>query len=112
MNERIKQAFDAEMQAAREHYRRRDFDGAFRHLERAHILGQRSAWRHTRSHLWMLRLGWVARDWQEVRGQLPRILAALLLSRLWVPLGNSGRSRVSAIRPMPVPQDLRPYLEK
>ena len=36
-----------------------------------------------------------------------RMVAALLSSRVWVPLGNTGRARVSAFRPMPVPPDLR-----
>ena len=58
----------------------------------------------------MLRAGWALRDWHEVFGQLPRILAALLFSRLWVPLGNTGRARVSAFAPMPVDEELRRLL--
>ena len=46
-------------------------------------------------------------DLREVLGQLPRIVASILFSRLWVPCGNSGRARVSAFKPMPVPDDLR-----
>jgi hypothetical protein len=80
-------------------------------LERAHILGQRLPLWHARSHWLMLRAGWQQRDWREVAGQLPRILAALLFSRIWVPLGNSGRARVSAFRPMPISEDLRRLLE-
>ena len=46
-------------------------------------------------------------DLREVVGQLPRIVAAILFSRVWVPRGNSGRARVGAFKPMPVPDDLR-----
>lgn len=80
-------------------------------LERAHILGQRLSLPHARAHWLMLRAGWQLRDWREVAGQLPRILAALLFSRLWVPLGNSGRARVSAFKPMPLSAELQRLLE-
>ena len=53
-----------------------------------------------------------ARDWREVSGQLPRIFAALLFSRIWVPLGNSGRARVSAFQPMPLSEELRRLLDE
>ncbi|WJN60268.1 DUF3703 domain-containing protein [Pseudomonas sp. SO81] len=80
-------------------------------LERAHILGQRLSLAHARAHWLMLRAGWQLRDWREVVGQLPRIFAALLFSRLWVPLGNSGRARVSAFQPMPLSEELRRLLD-
>ena len=63
--------------------------------------------RHTHVHWLMLAAGWRRRDWREAAGQAPRILASVLFSRLWVPKGNSGRARVSAFAPMPVPADLR-----
>jgi len=40
-------------------------------------------------------------------GQVPRIVAKILFSRLWVPRGNSGRARVSAFKPMPVAADIQ-----
>ncbi|MGB5104638.1 MAG: DUF3703 domain-containing protein, partial [Steroidobacteraceae bacterium] len=83
----------------------------FRHLERAHILGQRSTRLHVRSHVGMLGVGWRRRDAREVSGQLARIVAAALFSRLWVPVGNTGGANVSAMRSMPVPADLRAILD-
>lgn len=103
----LRQAF-AEAEAA---LGRGDPSGALAWLERAHVLGQRLSLPHARSHWLMLRAGWMLRDWREVAGQLPRILAALLFSRLWVPLGNSGRARVSAFRPMPIDEELRRLLD-
>jgi hypothetical protein len=55
----------------------------------------------------MLMAGFLRRDVREVLGQIPRIVASLLFSRTWVPVGNTGRARVSAVKPMPVPDDLR-----
>lgn len=80
---------------------------AFHHLERAHILSQRHTWWHVRVHWQMLTLGWSQRDWREVRGQLVRLPAALLFSRIWIPLGNTGGAGVRATQPMPVPHDLK-----
>jgi hypothetical protein len=58
----------------------------------------------------MFKLGWQTGDFREVAGQLPRIVAAVLFSRLWVPLGNTGRARVSAFAPMPVSDELQQLL--
>lgn len=79
-------------------------------LERAHILTQRLPLAHTRSHWLMLRAGWQQRDYREVLGQALRMPAALLFSRLWVPLGNTGRARVNAFKPMPIAEELRQLL--
>ena len=86
-------------------------DEALLWLERAHILAQRRPWLHARSHWLMLRAGWQLRDMREVSGQIPRIVAALLFSRIWVPIGNTGRARVSAFQPMPISEELRRLME-
>src|SRR4029453_7351028 len=85
---------------------------AFTHLDPAHILGQRLTSFHVRTHIAMLRLGWSRRDIREVAGQIARILAAALLPRIWVPLGNTGGANVPATRPMPIPADLRAILDR
>jgi hypothetical protein len=84
---------------------------AFHHLERAHILSQRHTLQHVHVHWLMLQLGASMGAWREVLGQLTRIVAAAVFSRIWVPVGNTGRANVSAVKPMPVPGDLRSILE-
>jgi hypothetical protein len=84
---------------------------AFARFERAHILGQRSTRMHMRAHAAMLKLGWRRRDHREVIGQLSRIVAAALFSRIWIPEGNTGGANVSALKPMPIPDDLKRILE-
>jgi hypothetical protein len=96
-----------EVRLARQALQRRDFETCFLHLERAHVLAQRVTGRHTTIHWLMLVAGMRRRDFREVLGQVPRMLASVLFSRLWVPRGNSGRARVSAFKPMPVPRDLQ-----
>ncbi len=102
----IEQAFQQARQAIQE---RRSTD-AFQWLERTHILTQRHPVLHARSHRLMLKLGWQTGDYREVAGQIPRIFAALLFSKIWVPIGNTGRSRISAFKPMPVPEELQSLL--
>ena len=88
----------------------RTFSVCFAHLERAHVLSQRMTARHFTVHWRMLVAGLHRRDAREAVGQLPRMLASLLFSRIWVPVGNTGRARVSAFQPMPVPEDLRRFI--
>ena len=85
----------------------RDHVACFTHLERAHVLAQRRTLRHTYVHWLMLRAGLSGGDYREVIGQMPRMFASVLFSRIWVPLGNTGRARVNAFKAMPVPEDLR-----
>ncbi len=107
MKHRLRNAFDAELAAAAaatEHRVR------MHHLSRAHILSQRHTWAHVRVHVLMLRAGAEVQDARQVLGQLTRVIAAALFSRIWVPIGNTGLADVSAVRPMPVPEDLRALL--
>jgi len=108
----LKEAFTAELAAARSVFRRGAFEVAFRHLERAHILAQRHTAPHVTVHWWMLRIGLRRRDPREVLGQIGRIAAALIFSRIWVPAGNTGGANVSALKPMPVPDDLKKWMEE
>lgn len=76
-------------------------------LAAAHIVGQRFLLPHLQTHLLMLALALRTRDGAEARGQLFRLLLVPLghlTGRL--PLGNPGRTTVSAFRPMEVPPDL------
>ena len=100
-------AYLSEVSLARLALECRNFSVGLSHLERAHILAQCMTGSHVYVHGLMLVAAWRQGDLREAAGQLPRMLAALLFSRLWVPLGNTGRARVSAFRPMPIPADLR-----
>jgi hypothetical protein len=109
VNRALRAAYEAELAAADS---AGDAESAFHHLARAHILSQRHTLKHMYVHWRMLRLGASIRDSREVAGQITRILAAAVFSRIWVPPGNTGRANVSAVEPMPVPGDLRGVLEQ
>lgn len=110
MNEKLKRAFDKEMGQAKRFYREAKYDVSFKYLERAHILGQSYILPHTLSHWWMLKVGLRTAQIKEVTGQIFRISAALILSRIWVPEGNTGGANVSPLAVMPIPKDLQRYL--
>lgn len=108
----LRRAFDREWLLAMRNRAVGNHQAAFAHLERAHILGQRHTWLHFKTHAAMFLLGWRLRSMGELLGQPPRMLAALLFSRIWVPVGNTGGANVSAFKPMPIPADLRALLDQ
>jgi hypothetical protein len=86
-------------------------DEAWRLLEETHILSQRWAWPHVRSHLDMLRLALRTKDREEMVGQVFRVLVAAPGTVTGkYPEGNTGRANVSATRPMPIPDELAELL--
>lgn len=110
MNSALSQAIEQAFAQATQAVVDGQTEAAWRWLERAHILTQKRPLLHARSHWRMFTLGWLTGDYREAAGQLPRILAALLFSRLWVPLGNTGRARVSAFAAMPLSDELQRLL--
>ena len=90
----------------------RDFERSYYWLERTHILTQRRPLLHAKSHILMLFVGIRTQDPREVLGQIPRVIAALLFSRVWVPRGNTGRARISAFQVMPLSPELESLLDE
>lgn len=109
---RIRPSVQAELDAARLVDVGADAEAAFRHLERAHVLGQAATTEHVRVHWQMLR--WAVRHRQagEALGQLWRLAGALFMTWCgWVPRGNTGGTNVSGLRRMTVPPDLQRVIE-
>jgi len=96
-----------ELQHANSFWNAGQRDCAFRHLERAHILGQTSTFQHVRTHWHMLVWGVRSKSIRESLGQVTRIIGAAAITAIGlVPVGNTGGSNVSPFKPMPVPEDL------
>jgi hypothetical protein len=112
MHPQLQYAYQAEMAAAVDQYNTDNLKAAFTHLERAHILGQSFPIAHAQAHWWMLKVGWKRRDFIEVFGQMTRIIGALLFSKIWVPVGNTGGARVPPFRSMPISEDLQSLVDK
>jgi hypothetical protein len=107
----LRAAWSKERTEAREARDRGDVTVEWRHLERAHILSQPLAGPHVRTHVAMFAYGFRHHDRREILGQLLRMVVAAPGS--WTgkyPVGNTGAASVSAVVPMPVPDDLRAIL--
>lgn len=90
-------------------FKQSDYSRAYEYFEDAHILGQKYIREHTLSHWWMLRVSLRTNNKREFFGQILRMLASLIFSKIWVPEGNSGRASVSALQTMPIPEHLKGY---
>lgn len=79
---------------------------AFTHLENAHVLGQEATLIHVKVHYLMLVWGIKQKSLKEVIGQIIRLIGAAALTRIkGVPIGNTGGSNVSAVKPMPIKKE-------
>lgn len=86
---------------------------AFRHLERAHVLGQSDTLLHVLAHWHMLRWGVAQRSPREVWGQLLRLVGAATKTAIgWVPRGNTGGSNVPPWKPLPVEPALQRLIDR
>ncbi len=99
------------MLLAKNMYKVRNYTECFHHLERAHILGQRNYIPHVLNHYWMYKVAVKKRDIREALGQVSRMLMSVGSIIGTVPLGNTGRARISPIKPMPIPADLQGLFE-
>ncbi len=81
---------------------------SWRHLERAHILGQPYPLEHTTVHWKMFLLGLKLKNVKEVIGQIPRLLLGGVKSFVGhIPVGNTGGANVPPLQPMEIPADLQ-----
>lgn len=104
---RIRPHVQAELSAAASAELAGDPAAGFRHLERAHVLGQASTIEHVRVHARMLSWGLRQRNAREVVGQMQRIVGAAAVTGLGlIPQGNTGGSNVGPFKSMPIQDDL------
>jgi len=105
----LKKAFYQQIKLGKTALKKKETAIAFYHFENAHILGQKHLYRHTLSHYWMLVFGIKTKNSKEIMGQFFRIIASILFTFIWVPLGNTGGSNISPIKPVPIRKELRAY---
>ncbi|MBK7959476.1 MAG: DUF3703 domain-containing protein [Bacteroidetes bacterium] len=107
MPKALKPCFQKELTEAKNTFTKRYFQQSWRHLERAHILGQPYPMEHTTVHWKMFLFGIKIKNAKEVIGQIPRLLVGGVKSFVGhIPVGNTGGANVPALKPMEIPQDL------
>lgn len=89
------------------------FAEAWRHLEKAHILGQPYPFQHTEVHWQMLKFGFKVKNWKEILGQIPRLLLGGIKSFVGkIPVGNTGGANVPPLKAMEIPDDLKQIINQ
>jgi len=106
--------FKSELNNYRENFAKQNLSVAWRHLERAHIIGQPYPVEHTHVHWKMLVFAFKIKNAKEIFGQIPRLLVGGVKSFVGkIPVGNTGGANVPPLQPMEIPEDLkeimRPY---
>lgn len=111
-NNQLATAFRNELSLARQANGTGEMQREWRHLERAHILGQYQATRHFHVHVLMMIFSLRHFQILEFLGQIPRIILSIPGSITGLaPKGNTGGSNVGIFQPMEIPRDLEFYLE-
>ncbi|MBV6639634.1 MAG: DUF3703 domain-containing protein [Cyclobacteriaceae bacterium] len=109
----LKSYYEAELYTYREELSKGHYMSAWKHLERAHILGQRYPFAHSHVHWQMLVFGFRIKSAKEVLGQLPRLIFGGVKSFVGkVPVGNPGRANVPALKSFPIDEDLKAMFEQ
>lgn len=104
----LKQAYNKELKQYRFCLENKQFNSAWFHLERSHIIGQSYPVEHSYSHWLMLKYGFRQKDTKEVIGQIIRLLVGGWKSFInHVPLGNTGGANVPPLKRMPIPSDIK-----
>ncbi len=113
MPEGLKPHFRQELSAYKAEFAKGNLSAAWRHLERAHILGQPWPREHNQVHWLMLKFGIHIKNSREIRGQLTRLLLGGVFSFFGkAPVGNTGGANVPPLQPMEIPDDLARLLNK
>jgi hypothetical protein len=103
----LKPFYQQELSQAKNEFDKKNYRQSWRHLERAHILGQPYPAKHTAVHCKMLRFAFRIKDSKEIIGQLPRLLVGGVKSFVGkIPVGNTGGANVPPLKPMEIPEDL------
>lgn len=109
----LKKHFEEELILVWDTFKKGELRVAWRHLERAHILGQAWPIEHTKAHWHMILFAFKIKNAKEIIGQIPRLLIGGVKSFVGnIPLGNTGGADVPPLRPMEIPEDLLMILNK
>jgi hypothetical protein len=104
--------FKHELDAYKAEMVKQNLPAAWRHLERAHIIGQPWAVDHSLTHWKMLVFAFKIKNTKEIIGQLPRLFIGGIKSFVGkIPVGNTGGANVPPLQPMELPEDLKKIMQ-
>ena len=104
---KLKPYFQRELNEYLLAFEKNKMEVSWKHLERAHILGQPYPIEHTYVHWKMLLFGIKTKNTKEVIGQIPRLLVGGVKSFVGkIPTGDTGGANVPPLLPMQIPDDI------
>ncbi len=112
MPNEMKKKYFMELNQYTNFYKAGELKIAWRHLERAHIIGQYHPFSHFGSHFRMMMFAIKNKDINEFLGQVPRLLGGWIGSLFnRIPVGNTGGANVPIFALMEIPDDLKELLK-
>lgn len=109
----LKIEVNKELQEAKNAFVKGDLQTSWRHLERAHILGQAWPVEHTKAHWRMMQFAFRIKNTKEIIGQIPRLIVGGVKSFVGeIPVGNTGGANVPPLKPMEIPDDLAAIIKQ
>ncbi len=109
----LKSFYDLELGKYEIEYTSGNLPGAWKHLERAHIIGQSYPYAHTYVHWKMLQFGFKIKSTKEVLGQIPRLIVGGIKSFVGqIPVGNPGGANVAPLKAFAIEKDLQDIFSK
>jgi len=113
MPTKLRPYFKEEIKAYHDALKEEKLQQAWRHLERAHVIGQAYPWEHSYAHWKMLLFGIRIKNGKEVLGQLPRLLVGGVKSFVGkVPVGNTGGSNIPPLKRLPIDPEIEDLFKK
>ena len=103
--------YQKELESVKDNLQQNNFQIAWHHLVRAHIIGQKYPYEHSFVHWKMLQFGIKIKSSKEIIGQIPRLLVGGVKSFVGhIPVGNTGGANVPPLKVMEIPEDIKEIL--
>jgi hypothetical protein len=113
MPSKLQPYFEKELKAYYSCMQNSNLQQAWRHLEKAHVIGQAYPFKHTYVHWKMLQFGIKIKSLKEVIGQVPRLLIGGVKSFVGkIPVGNTGGANIPPLKTLPIDQEIIEIFEK
>lgn len=107
MPKSLKTYFNLELDEYHKNFKNGNLQTSWKHLERAHVIGQAYPIEHTYAHWKMLKFGIKIKNIKEIFGQIPRLLVGGIKSFVGkIPVGNTGGANIPPLKPLPISDDI------
>ena len=105
--------FDGELKAYYAALQENKLQQAWRHLEKAHVIGQAYPFQHSYVHWKMLQFGIKIKSLKEVTGQIPRLLIGGVKSFVGkIPVGNTGGANIPPLKSLTIDREIVEIFQK